>query len=231
MLSIALVGGDGAGKTTIARLLEKTFPQNIKYLYMGINTESSNIALPTSRLIALLKGGKKNQNKLRSFHNQPNKKSKPKSFVWQAARLINRLAEEWYRQMISNRYQRNGYSVVYDRHFIFDFPPIGNVSKSKLPVMERIHRWSLNRFYPRPGLVIFLDAPAEILFKRKGEASIEYLENRQREILKHGENMPNFYRIDSTQPLEKVYEEVIDCISEMDNRIIDPNKTVAIANA
>lgn len=218
MFSIALVGGDGAGKTTIARMLEKSYPDPIKYLYMGINTESSNIVLPTSRLISFLKNGKKQNQKLRSLHHQPNKKSKSKSILWQIARLANRLAEEWYRQMVSYRYQRKGFIVVYDRHFLFDFTS-NSLQKSKLPVIERIHRWSLNRFYPRPGLIIFLDAPAEVLYARKGEATIEYLENRRKEILQLGDNVDHFYRIDSTQSLEKVYEQVIGCVAKINNRI------------
>jgi len=64
MSTIALIGADGSGKTTIARMLLESPPVKMKYLYMGLNTESSNYALPTSRLIyylKLLKYKKKNK--------------------------------------------------------------------------------------------------------------------------------------------------------------------------
>ena len=54
MYTVALIGGDGAGKTTIADQLRDSFPLPLKYLYMGINIESSNVALPTSRIIEKL---------------------------------------------------------------------------------------------------------------------------------------------------------------------------------
>ena len=51
MASIALIGPDGAGKTTVTRFLEASSLLPFKYLYMGINLEASNVALPTFRFI------------------------------------------------------------------------------------------------------------------------------------------------------------------------------------
>ena len=49
--SVALIGPDGAGKTTIARMLEERSPLPLKYIYMGENIGASNFALPTSRFL------------------------------------------------------------------------------------------------------------------------------------------------------------------------------------
>ena len=49
MVTVALIGADGAGKTSVARALERSRDLPIKYLYMGINTEASNHMLPTTR--------------------------------------------------------------------------------------------------------------------------------------------------------------------------------------
>src|SRR6266571_1664289 len=51
MFTVALIGPDGAGKTTIGRRLEQTLPLPVRYVYMGINYEASNHVLPTTRLI------------------------------------------------------------------------------------------------------------------------------------------------------------------------------------
>ena len=53
--TIALIGPDGAGKTTLAEKLQRNLPFPIRYLYMGVSLESSNVTLPTSRLIAHVK--------------------------------------------------------------------------------------------------------------------------------------------------------------------------------
>ena len=55
MFSVALIGPDGAGKSTIANMLAESFPVSVKVLYMGINLDSSNVVLPTSRLIRKVK--------------------------------------------------------------------------------------------------------------------------------------------------------------------------------
>ena len=41
LFTVALVGSDGAGKTTIARSLEKTSSLPVKYMYMGLSPISS----------------------------------------------------------------------------------------------------------------------------------------------------------------------------------------------
>ena len=53
--TVALVGADGAGKTTVARLLERSSGLRCKYLYMGQSVLSSNAPLPTSLLARFLK--------------------------------------------------------------------------------------------------------------------------------------------------------------------------------
>ena len=55
MSTVALIGADGSGKTSVAKLLVERHPDKMKYLYMGSNFESSNVALPTSRLIVLIR--------------------------------------------------------------------------------------------------------------------------------------------------------------------------------
>jgi len=220
MISVALIGADGAGKTTIADMLRTSFPKPMKYLYMGINIESSNIALPTSRLIEAVKVRQErrsgNGELPASLHNRKSssKKGLLKS-AWLCARLINRLCEEWYRQLVSWIYRRQGFIVLYDRHFLFDFdkdmPP-------DLPFAEKIHRWCLHHFYPEPDIVLFLDAPAEILFARKGEATLEYLRARRNAFLQQGRLTRNFVPIDATQPLQTVFatvcEEIEQCYSQ-----------------
>ena len=63
-----------------------------------------------------------------------------------------------------------GYVVVYDRHFLFDAAPGPIHSQAqKQERLDRFYYWILSHWYPKPDLAIFLDAPGEVLYERKGE--------------------------------------------------------------
>lgn len=225
MATVALIGADGSGKTTIANMLLKSPPVKMKYLYMGLNIESSNYALPTSRLVyklKLLKYKKKNKDlkniKLKnlSLHElNDDRHTDTRNKLGASARLINRLAEAWYRQLISWIFQIRGYVVLYDRHYIFDSatnqPDEGN---KKRRVTSKIHHWMIHNMYSKPDLTILLYAPAEILYERKREADLEYLAGRTESFLKVGKRLKNFVQIDATQPIEKVFEDVYNTTKE-----------------
>ena len=217
MASVALIGADGAGKTTIAKHLSDSFPRPVKYLYMGMNPHSSQYALPTSRLFFFIKlhlfkrsakSATRSGPRDEAAHDLAHKHYE-RGRLLAMARLLNHLAEEWYRQIISWSYQLRGYTVIYDRHFAFDYAArSGEAGKHDQRLTERLHRWLLNNAYPQPSLVMFLDAPPEVLFERKGEATLPYLEMKRKTFLEQGKRTANFVRIDATQPLERVLTEV-----------------------
>jgi thymidylate kinase len=212
MFSVALIGPDGAGKTTIARMLEERSSLPLKYIYMGVNIAASNFALPTSRVFEYLRGRQNGNSDPSQVEGQtiqhPKRGSKSAGkLLWAAGRLANHLADEWYRQLWSWGYQCSGSIALYDRHFLFDFS-LDNVDLDQEGFDTRLHRWFLTHLYPRPDLVIYLDAPAEVLFARKGEKDIEDLGKRRQSFLQLIKQSPNCVVVDGTQPLSKVYEDV-----------------------
>ena len=218
MFSVALIGPDGAGKTTLTARLRESATIPVKCLYMGINIEASNHALPTSRLVAFFKRRKNKESGVYrrvddSAHGRENAKRGLSGWLWAIGRLINRLLEEWYRQLLSWGYQIRGNAVVYDRHFLYDFT-LDGIDGEKQPADKRLHRWLLEKCYPQPHLTIYLDAPAEVLFARKGEKTLEELERRRQAFLQLRHRAKNFVRIDATRPFDVVYAEVSGLIEQ-----------------
>jgi adenylate kinase family enzyme len=207
MASVTLIGPDGAGKTTLTRKLEASGLLPFRYLYMGVNIAASNVALPTSRFAEWLKARSHRSPVARGESPSVATRTGVRARVRALARLGNRLAEEWFRQLFSWWYQLRGFVVLYDRHFVFDFAPEIEAGAGE-GFDRRVHRWCLTHLYPRPGLVIFLDAPGEVLFARKRESTVEELERRRQAFLRQGERLPNFVRVDATRPLEEVYSQV-----------------------
>jgi thymidylate kinase len=200
--SVALIGCDGAGKTTVARALERHAELPISYLYMGVSPDSSNRLLPTTRAAHALKRS----------HTARARRG-PRKAVRSALRLANRLAEEWYRQLIAAVQLRRGRIVVFDRHFTADFHA-SDVTDPRRSLSRRVHGFLLTRLYPTPDLVVFLDAPPEVLFARKGEGTISSLSRRRDEYRRLGATLPHFAVVEATQPLEQVVETVADLIRE-----------------
>ena len=224
--SVAIIGNDGSGKTTIANRLIDAQVVPSRYLYMGLSTLSSNMALPTSKIARLLK--------IREYKTRMNSESnveKPKrnashdlhhggpkrGSLWKFLRFWNRLIEASWRQFLSWMYQAQGYVVIYDRHYFFDSAPRPGKDLKKMHWTDRLEYIFFRDILPKPELVIFLDAPVDVLYKRKGESKIKVLEKRRNTIFEMGKNLDDFYIVDAQQPLNKVYEDVLNHLITFNN--------------
>jgi thymidylate kinase len=199
--TVAIIGPDGAGKTTIARRLERSLPLRTRYLYMGWNYDASNVMLPSNRLLQRLRedgdppGASAGRRRLPVLHQ-----------LAAALKLANLLAEGWYRQIVANRWRRKGYLVIFDRHFVADFTD-GRLAGGRNRA-RRIRHAILRGALPRPGIVIYLDAPPETLLERKGEGTLESLERQRRAyrriVAQHGRAL----EVRSDRDLSVVMDEV-----------------------
>ena len=177
-VTIAVVGADGSGKTSVGEALLASGQLPMKYLYLGPALGSSSHALPTSRLINWLR-----RRKVRSLISadqgmppdelmtEQMRKRLKRGPVLKTLGMLNRVAEEWYRQCIAWVYRLRGYHVLCDRHFLFECCPDSASS-------------------------------------RKPEWTPEYLDRQRARILEQGRHTRNFVIVDATQPFPDVLAEV-----------------------
>jgi thymidylate kinase len=219
MFTVALIGPDGAGKSTIGRKLEKISPLPAKYIYMGVNLESSNMVLPTTRLLLEAKRARGQRpditvpRHLYQPQTRPSLVKRIKTSLRAAFRMANLMSEEWFRQAIVWYYQFRGYYVILDRHFYFDYYAHDVANKDpRRPLHIRLHGFMLEKIYPKPDFVIFLDAPSEVLFARKPEGTLESRERRRQEYIQLRDAVKAYAVVDVSRPEEDVLREISELI-------------------
>lgn len=225
MFTVAIIGADGAGKTTVTHQVLEELPLPAKHVYMGVNLENSKLVLPTTRLLLEVKRLRGKRPDMAGPPDPTRRKAQSKNLfkrilseVKTGLRMANLMSEEWFRQAVISLYKRRGNVVLFDRHFFIDYYAHDIAGGKGIPLANRVHGLMLKYLYPRPDMVIMLDAPPEVLFERKGEGTIELLERRRQEYLQFGEIMNNFHVVDATQPLNDVVSDVSSIIQDFHAR-------------
>ena len=190
---VALLAPDGGGKSTLSQSLLQQPLLRGKIIYMGINLSASTIGLPTT---AFLKTA------LQKFEQK--KFPKIAKLPLKAVSGINKLLEHWYRIGMGLWYKLNGRTVIFDR-FIYD----SYTSPRKKSFKNNIRKILLWGTCPDADLTLFLDAPGELLFNRKGEHSPEFLDKQRESYLANRDKIPNFKIVDASQPAEDVLNNAI----------------------
>ena len=193
---VALLAPDGGGKSTLSRKLINQPLLRAKSIYMGINVDASTVGFPTT---------KKLKQAVKSL--EANKEKRKMLAVVKAAASINKLLEHWYRLALGLLYSFNGRTVIFDR-FVYD----GYINARPKRLKSRLRHLLLWGVCPDADLTVYLDAPGEVLFRRKGEHSPEVLETQRRKYHGLQGKIPNFHVIDATQAPEEVLREVMQLI-------------------
>jgi hypothetical protein len=224
MFSVALIGPDGAGKSAISQRLEsEPMPAPVKRIYMGVNLEASGLMLPTTRLALAVKQARGRRPDMvgPSVSAAPVTGSPARRAATGGARVVRLLlwlAEEWFRQLVAQYHIRRGAIVVFDRHFFADYFHVDDAAGGARSLTARLHGLLLRRAYPRPDLVICLDAPGEVLFARKQEASVEWLEQRRAQYRQLADHVPHFVVVDADRPIETVTKDVVSAITDFSEK-------------
>jgi thymidylate kinase len=201
VVTVAVVGLDGSGKTTITHRLVDGLPFETAYLYMGMNPASSNVALPTTRLVH----AHRHRGSGETPHHDVSARRRQRGTVWSTLRLVNRVTEEVVRHLIARLHHLRGRVVVTDRDFFIDYAA---AAKEPIGLLDRIHLWFLGSVLPKPDLVVWLDAAPAVLFERKPEVPVSYLERRRDRIAALRPAFRRFEVVDAERSEDDVYRTV-----------------------
>ncbi|MDQ2941820.1 MAG: hypothetical protein M3R05_06500 [Chloroflexota bacterium] len=162
-LSVALLGPDGAGKSTLARALRKSFIFPARTVYMGMYAAGRN----------------------------------PR------AGILGRMADLWRGWLVGLYHRLRGRLVIFDR-YTYDALLDGR----RQTVRRRIRRFLLAHACPAPHLVIVLDAPAELLYRRSREHGVAELDEQRQRYLRLAAHLPRLRVVDASQGSNAVRREV-----------------------
>lgn len=211
--AVAFIGADGAGKSTVTTAVADRLGSEAARIYMGVNLDEANVALPTTRLVLELKRRRGTRPDLSGWPT-PKSTAPPRHTARDVIRVLNLIAEEWYRAAIAAYHQRRGRVVIMDRHFLADYwrHDVAPPDPDGRPWISRLHGYLLRRWYPRPDHVVFLDAPPEVLHRRKSETSPEHLRARRDEYVDFAREVGGLTTVSAEQPLEEVIRQCLDVV-------------------
>ena len=175
-LSMALLGPDGAGKSTLAAGVQRSFFAPVRTIYMGFGVSGGGQRPP---LLARLRVP--------------------------GLGAAGRLLLLWWNFLKAKYHQARGRLVIFDR-YTYDAlapPPV----RRSWP--RRFASWVKAHACPAPDLVVVLDAPGELMYRRKGDLSPEVLEAQRQQFLVLRRWLPRVQVVDATRAEETVRVDVV----------------------
>jgi thymidylate kinase len=222
MTTVAVIGADGAGKTTVARRLPAHLDAAV-YLYLGANPAAATHALPTTRLVHRLRtrrgtaaaGGPPPLDRSLGPDRRGSAGARALRSTRAAARTAHQIAEGGYQRAAIGWHRRRGRIVVVDRWYTADHHAHELAPDRELAPSRRVRAAFLRRAFGPPDLVLLLDAPVEVLHARKGEGTIEELAARRAEYVDYLGTVPRGRRIDATRPVDDVLAAAVAAIEDL----------------
>jgi thymidylate kinase len=179
-VSVALLGTDGAGKSTLAAAIQRSFYFPVHRVYMGLwqarqPRETTVLQRPGLRILGA------------------------------ALKLAGRMPLSWRGYLIGRCHEALGRVVIFDR-YVYDALVTSQHTTGRL---RRWYLRLLGHSCPAPDLVLVLDAPGEMMFARKAEHTPEILEMRRQELLAVSKHIPHVQIVDATRAESVVRADVL----------------------
>lgn len=220
-LVVAILGCDGAGKSTTLSYIKKEFNKKLDVvsIYFGSGDGSSSLLRKPMKLVARKVGGKGVGHAVEKEYTEK-KKVSFKSRLYSIAKVMwaVTLAKEKkskQRQMV--RARNNGLLVLTDRYPQSNIPgasdgPLLSRYRSRKGMMKRIAEWEQQIYESfavnAPDLTIKLTVPTEVAIDRKPEMTVEEIENKKK-IVMSMDISEHTAIIDTSRPFEETCGEVM----------------------
>ena len=161
-ITVTFSGVDGAGKSTIIEEVRQSLQQKYRQKIVVLRHRPSLLPILSSFRYGKSEAEKRTREKL---PRQGNNKSGISSFFRFLYYYLDYLLGQYY---VYFRYTLRGYTVLYDRYY-FDF--IIDSRRSNIVLPKGFLRFCYT-FIFKPQVNVFLFAPAEVIYSRKQEMSI-----------------------------------------------------------
>jgi len=172
--TVALLGPDGVGKSTLAHGIQGASYFPTSQVYMGLYQKGSKP--PARRLPGI--------------------------------GFAHLLLTQWKRYLSARYRQTRGHLVIFDRYSYDALLP----TQQRPGRFQRARRWLLAHACPPPDLVLVLDAPAETLFARKGEHTVDALDRQRASYRELQTRLPQAALLDTTGGADQVRRTATDLI-------------------
>lgn len=194
-LVVALLGPDGAGKSTVARALTESH-RRARRVYMGYGRDTG------AHRRAIVEW-------LVSQARMPERRAAGiAGAVSGASRFVARCLLQGGRGLWVRTHRWLGRLVVLDRY-------VGEADERGDNVAARLRRQIISALSPRPDLLVVLDAPAEVLHERRPEHSIEDLSAKRAAYRRLCSSHPHSLVIDASGSVERIRNEVAARLREL----------------
>ena len=196
-LAVAIIGCDGAGKTTTLSYITREFRKKLDVvsIYFGSGGGSSSLLRKPMKFVAGKVGGKGIGRAVEREYSE-SKKVCVRSRLYSMAKILWAVAlakekKTKQRQMVKAR--NNGILVITDRYPQSLYPgasdgPLLNRYRNTYGILKFIAEWE-QKIYKSfsenaPDLVIKLIVPTETAISRKPEMTVEEIENKKNIVMK-----------------------------------------------